>query len=520
MPRGPFFVSARLRPMSSPDPTENSPPPESRRLTISRVRPPGSDSVPAAPSSRADRGRTTALAALGGFVVLGLILIAKSPDRPAPAITTTTESAPVVITSAAADASAPAEKAASADAGARPPPVWRVGSQEEPGTEILRGTLGKHTLAGALSQAGISRNEIRRVTHAIDGMHRLEKASGKDAFVVGRDRSSGAITAFEVIASPSEVWQSRAAAGEELTVKKLDLFVERKRSQSAVAITADLKQAITAAGLREEAIDEIDDALEGHADTAVIKPGVRLRVIGSEEWVEGAFTGYRVDAVEYTPPKLADGQPLRLYYFEHEGRHHAAGYYDTKGQQPYRGTFRSPVPLARITSRFNPKRMHPVLHTIMPHNGIDFGASTGTPVFAASAGTIQSAGDSGPCGNMVQIDHTGGLTTAYCHLSRFAAGIHPGVHVEARQLVGYVGATGRVTGPHLHFAVKRSGNFIDPLALKIDGVRTLPSADREAFAKKKQELDAALDGVTLPAADPNAAATPDDENKDEPGGEE
>jgi murein DD-endopeptidase MepM/ murein hydrolase activator NlpD len=197
-----------------------------------------------------------------------------------------------------------------------------------------------------------------------------------------------------------------------------------------------------------------------------------------------------------------------------------AGFYDAKGQQPFRGTFRSPVPLARITSRFNPKRMHPVLHVVMPHNGIDFGATTGTPVFAASSGTVHSAGDSGPCGNMVQIDHASNLSTAYCHLSRFAPGIHSGQHVEARQLVGYVGQTGRVTGPHLHFAVKRGGTFIDPMGLKMDGVRTLPPSDREVFAKRRAELDVALESVALPSAD--GVATPDDkdENKDEPGGEE
>ena len=164
--------------------------------------------------------------------------------------------------------------------------------------------------------------------------------------------------------------------------------------------------------------------------------------------------------------------------------------------------------------------MHPVLHVVMPHNGIDFGATTGTPVYAASSGTVHSAGDSGPCGNMVQIDHTSNLSTAYCHLSRFAAGIHPGQHVEARQLVGYVGQTGRVTGPHLHFAVKRGGTFIDPMALKMDGVRTLPPSDREVFAKRRAELDVALESITLPSADGVAAPDDKDENKDEPGGEE
>ena len=410
-----------------------------------------------------------------------------------------------------------------ADAGPRPPPTWRVGSLEhELGIEVVRGTLGKHTLASALGQAGIGKSEIRRISHAVDNIRRIEHGGAKDSFVIARDRTKGTVIAFEYVASPTDVWQGK---GEELTIKKLELFVERKRSQAAVVITADLAKAIAAAGLREEAIEEIDDALDGHGEAAIIKPGVRLRVVGSEEWVEGTFAGYRVDAIEYVP-KAGGGSPLRVYFYERDSsvegsrrRSPHPGYYDTKGQQPFRGTFRSPVPLARVTSRFNPKRMHPVLHVVMPHNGIDFGASTGTPVFAASSGTVHSAGDGGPCGNMVQIEHTNGLTTAYCHLSRFAAGLHPGQHVEARQLVGYVGQTGRVTGPHLHFAVKRGGNFIDPMGLKMDGVRTIPPADREAFARRRSELDVALEAVILPPADGSAAAD-DKDDKDDPGGEE
>jgi hypothetical protein len=85
-------------------------------------------------------------------------------------------------------------------------------------------------------------------------------------------------------------------------------------------------------------------------------------------------------------------------------------------------------------------------------------------------------------------------------MSKFAAGLHVGQHVESRQLVGYVGATGRVTGPHLHFIVKRGETFIDPLSLRLDGVRVLPPSQRDEFARRREELDAALDGITLPAS--------------------
>jgi len=99
---------------------------------------------------------------------------------------------------------------------------------------------------------------------------------------------------------------------------------------------------------------------------------------------------------------------------------------------------------------------------------------------------------------MVQIEHTGGLLSSYCHMSRFASGIRVGEHVETRQLIGYVGQTGRATGPHLHFAVKRNGVFIDPLAMKLDGVRVVPPSQRDAFDTMRTKLDKDLDAIGLP----------------------
>ena len=509
------------------------------RQGVSEGESPSSPESTNAASHPRDRGRTVALGILGGLVLLGVVLIARGPQTAlgtgsvAPVAALTSAELPAVALTTRIVTDAGANVAAQVDAGPKLVPAWRVAALErDPGVEIVKGTRGAHSFASALAQAGITKAEIRRITHATDDIRRIEHGVPKDSFVVARDRMKGSVLAFEYIVSPSEIWQAGGKpdgkgvgnGDDGLVTRKLELFVEKKRTQTALVVTADLAKAISAAGLREEAIEEIDDALEGHGDAAVVKPGVRLRVIGNEEWVEGAFAHYRVEAVEYVPKT---GDRLRVYHYERdtsaEGSHRhmpRAGFYDAKGQQPFRGTFRSPVPLARITSRFNPKRMHPVLHVVMPHNGIDFGATTGTPVYAASSGTVHSAGDSGPCGNMVQIDHTSNLSTAYCHLSRFAAGIHPGQHVEARQLVGYVGQTGRVTGPHLHFAVKRGGTFIDPMALKMDGVRTLPPSDREVFAKRRAELDVALESITLPSADGVAAPDDKDENKDEPGGEE
>jgi murein DD-endopeptidase MepM/ murein hydrolase activator NlpD len=100
---------------------------------------------------------------------------------------------------------------------------------------------------------------------------------------------------------------------------------------------------------------------------------------------------------------------------------------------------------------------------------------------------------------MVQIEHANNIVSSYCHLSRFAS-IHAGEHIEPRELIGYVGQTGRATGPHLHFAVKKGEMFIDPLSMKLDGVHVLPPKEKDAFDTFKNEMDAALDAIDLPEA--------------------
>ncbi len=404
----------------------------------------------------------------------------------------------------------------------------------EPHVSIASGTIGKHVFLTALSAAGLSPKECRRVLAGFSGPNRLpglnvDRLDADDAFTFAK-AADGHVVAFELApAAPSDAatldfFQEREEKpGEKLAAKHVSLPIDRRAVKVAVVVGDDLRSALAAAGLKEQAATLVDDALDGHVDLGDLRAGARLRVLATEERIEGAFVGYAQDgAVELTPRAKP---ALRVYWFSGK---HVRGWFDAQGRQPYHGAWRSPVPGARISSRFDPHRMHPVLHVVMPHNGVDFAAPPGTPVYAAAAGVIRSAGDSGPCGNMVQIDHPasalgagasyGALTSAYCHLSRFGP-IHPGEHVEARQLIGYVGQTGRATGPHLHFAVKRwtkSGAevFIDPLSMKLDGVRVVPPKLRTDFEAKRAALDGELESIPLPDAPAGVASAPKDKDEE------
>src|SRR5690606_20088695 len=177
-------------------------------------------------------------------------------------------------------------------------------------------------------------------------------------------------------------------------------------------------------------------------------------------------------------------------------------YYDAKGRAPGEGGWRNPVRGAPITSKFNPQRMHPILKKKMPHNGTDFGAPTGTPIHAASFGKIAKLGQYGPNGNYVAIEHDNGYETGYSHLSRFEPGLKLGDNVKRGQVIGYVGTTGRSTGPHLHFSARKNGAYIDPESLRLDALTVLPAAERAVFQGVKEKYDALLEAVALPPALP------------------
>ena len=160
------------------------------------------------------------------------------------------------------------------------------------------------------------------------------------------------------------------------------------------------------------------------------------------------------------------------------------GYFDAEGRSLKRQFLASPLPFEpRITSRFSMRRMHPVLGRRRAHRGIDYGAPTGTRVVAVANGTVVSAARSGDSGNMVRLRHNNGYETYHLHLSRFAKGLSRGDRVAQGQTIGYSGATGLVTGPHLHYGVRKNGTFVNWLTerRKLPPGKPVPPEHMAAF---------------------------------------
>ncbi len=388
------------------------------------------------------------------------------------------------------------------------PGPWRVSELEkDPAMTVIAGTMNRRSLMEALNEKGVPKAQVYRILKAFDAARKFDKSGKKDRFVVAMERESHRVKAFEYELTPSEIWQSRE--GEDGILhpgQKLDLKIADAEVTASFYVGADLGASYQAAGLEDGIVAALDEAMNGHLSSESFEEGGTVRVIAIEETALGLFSRYKgIVAMEYRPPDPA-AKPARFYAFKGQ---EARGYWDERGKQPYAGGWSSPVPGAPVTSRFNPKRMHPVLHKIMPHQGTDFGAPTGTPIYAAYRGVIETIGPLGPCGNAVQIQHANNILTGYCHLSKFAPALKAGDKVGTRRLIGYVGTTGRSTGPHLHFFAKKAGVFFDAETLQLDGERAVPTVDRQGFLAAKAELDRRLEGIVLPeppAEQPKPAA--------------
>ena len=219
---------------------------------------------------------------------------------------------------------------------------------------------------------------------------------------------------------------------------------------------------------------------------------------------------------------MRDGQfagygEIKAAIMDNDGRHltaigskDATGspvWHDADGKSLKRQFLKSPLFFdPRITSRFSNRRFHPVHGTYRAHLGVDFGAPYGTAVRTVANGTVDFAAYSGEAGRMVRVRHAGGYQTAYLHLSSFASGVRVGARVSQGQVIGFVGATGTATGPHLDYRIMKNDRYVDPIAehKRMPKGETIPPSALPAFLTLRDEALARM--TSLLAAQPPAAA--------------
>ncbi|MBW2457531.1 MAG: M23 family metallopeptidase [Deltaproteobacteria bacterium] len=374
------------------------------------------------------------------------------------------------------------------------PGPWRITALQ--GSHlIVKGQMKRRSFILALGEAGVPKAQVYRILKSQEGVRKYDRTGRRDQFSVAMTRGTKQVVAFEYEVSPTEIYQSRTDKEGLLKSTRLDMKVRHEDYAASFYIGPDLTKSYLAASLEKGLLREIDKAFNGRTSHEAFEEGGVVKVIVVETTALGRFVRHeRIKALEYRPPD-PEKKPLRAYWLEGD---QTKGYVDDRGRRPSHRGWRSPIPGAPITSHFNRKRLHPILKRVIPHNGTDYGCGAGTPIYAAYRGTVTLVGVRGGFGNQVLIGHPGGIETGYAHMSRFAKGLKRGDKVGTRQLIGYVGSTGRSTGPHLHFSTKRNGKYFDSRELKMDSLQLLPVTERAAFLEQKQALDRALEALPMP----------------------
>jgi murein DD-endopeptidase MepM/ murein hydrolase activator NlpD len=345
------------------------------------------------------------------------------------------------------------------------------------------------TLAKALLRGGAESSEAFAATAALTKVQDPRKLRIGQELTLTFDRAEDA--------GPHLIDVSLAAGVDRSVVARMDptgdfkaQAIERPLEEDTVAVAGDidgsLYAAADAAGVPARIIVDMIKLYSFDVDfQRDIQPGDSFQLFFQ---VLRNADGDMVKTQDILFARLSvGGKELPLYRFRHKDGD--VEYYNNRGESVRKALMKTPIDGARLSSGFGLRR-HPILGYTKMHRGLDFAAPRGTPIMAAGDGKVEVARWYGGYGRYVRIRHNTEFETAYGHMTRFAAGIHSGSRVRQGDVIGYVGTTGRSTGPHLHYEVLRDGRQVNPMGLKLPTGRTLSGDERTAFQKLRQSVDA------------------------------
>lgn len=356
--------------------------------------------------------------------------------------------------------------------------------------ELPSETMGSlmQAVASVFNPRSLRANQQYRITRTLDGLFREFR------YQIDADRLLRVVATRTLNASDTAPAFTAEVIELPKTFELTAIAVEIEKGGSLIG-------AFEARGENVQLALEMAKIFEGDVDfNSDLQPGDRMELLFERAIRDGQFAGY--------------GE-IKAAIMDNDGRHltaigskDAAGnaeWHDAEGNSLKRQFLKSPLFFdPRITSRFSTRRFHPVHGTYRAHLGVDFGAPYGTAVRTVANGAVEFAGYSGEAGRMIRIRHSSGYQTAYLHLSSFASGVRVGARVSQGQVIGFVGATGTATGPHLDYRIMKNGRYVDPIAehKRMPKGETIPASALPAFLTRRDEALTRL--TSLLAAQPSA----------------
>ncbi len=348
--------------------------------------------------------------------------------------------------------------------------------------------VGGDSMGKILRREGLTPPEADELIRALQPEMDLRKIRVGQTYRLHFD-GDGVLMTFEF--DVSRLVQVRASRGTDgrMVAKKIEAATETRVIEVGGTINSSLYASIKETGESVSLVAFFVDVFAYDINFYIeTREGDTFRMLVEKNYHEDEFLGYgRVLAAEYH----GNVGTYRAFWWKRpDAPARSKGeYYREDGRAVSKTFLKTPLKFARVSSKFNPKRMHPVLHRVKGHWGTDYAAPVGTPVWAAASGKIVHRAPKGAAGNLVVIQHDNGMKTLYMHLHRFQKGQRVGQRIQQKDVIGYVGTTGRSTGPHLHFGVKnKAGRYVDPQRLKMEPGPPVPKKYMSAFKADTEEL--------------------------------
>ena len=336
-----------------------------------------------------------------------------------------------------------------------------------------------------LENYSVDKNEVIKIKKSLTKKINLNKLNTNQIIQFSLDKTNNKITEFYFhISNTQKIYLKRNIENDSFNKEILSIKLNKKIIYKENLILQSLYKSATDENIPANIIIEYAGIYGFQVD---FQRDVRKK--DKFQIMYEVFLNQKNEIVEtgeilFANLKLS-GQDNSLYYFNKEG---SEGHYDKNGKSVKKALMKTPINGARLSSPFG-MRKHPIDGYNKMHRGTDFAAPMGTPIMASGDGVVKKAGWCGGGGNCVKIKHNSTYQTVYAHMSKFARGIKPGVRVKQGQTIGYVGSTGKSTGPHLHYEVIVNGKKVNSQKLKLPSGKILKGQERKMFETKKIKLD-------------------------------
>lgn len=353
--------------------------------------------------------------------------------------------------------------------------------------DLVNGQIRKNELlATILLRYGISMEETEMVVRNSAAVFDVRKIrSGNNYTVFCRKDSLARAAYFVYEHDPTSCYVFSFT--DSLNITPYSKEVRKEIRYAGGIIETSLWDAMVLNGLHPSLVIGLSDIYAWSIDFFGLQKGDSFKVIYEEMSIDDKPLGIsRIYGASFT----GSGTTIYAIPFIQDGRE---SYFDSEGNSLRKAFLKAPLQYSRVTSRFSASRLHPILRIRRPHHGVDYAAPVGTPVHAVGDGRVTQASYDSGSGRMVRIVHNSVYSTAYLHLSRFGAGIAPGVYVKQGDVIGYVGSTGLSTGPHLDFRFYMNGSPVDPLKVEAPPVEPVSEANMPAFEKTRTVVLSLLD---------------------------